>query len=72
MSKSTFVSAARAASETPKTGVFGRFFTALSKARQLQADREVEIYLVRQPDRMLRDIGMSDAEIQDLRERQDR
>jgi hypothetical protein len=69
MSKSTFFSAARATAETPSTSVFGRFFAALSKARQLQADREVEIYLMRQPDRMLHDIGMSEAAIQDLRQR---
>jgi uncharacterized protein YjiS (DUF1127 family) len=72
MSKSTFNSATRASAETPRAGIFGRFFAALSKARQLQADREVEIYLARQPDRVLHDIGMSDADIQELRQRHDR
>jgi hypothetical protein len=72
MSKSTFVSAARATVAVvtpPRYGVIGRFFAALSRARQLQADREVETYLARQSDRMLGDIGMTDAEIKDLRQR---
>jgi uncharacterized protein YjiS (DUF1127 family) len=72
MTKNTFVGAARVVSTRPRSGIFGRFFAALSKARQLQADREVEVYLARQPDRMLRDIGMSEAEIQDMRQRHGR
>ncbi len=74
MSKSTLSAAARAetAVAPPRSGMFGRFFAALREARQLQADSEVEIYLVRQPDRMLQDIGMADADIQLLRERHGR
>jgi uncharacterized protein YjiS (DUF1127 family) len=76
MNKTTIVSAARAAtSDTAAarpSGIFARMFAALSKARQMQADREVEIYLARQPDRMLSDIGMSESEIQDLRKKFDR
>jgi uncharacterized protein YjiS (DUF1127 family) len=72
MSKSTFVGAARATADkaaAPHAGIFGRFFAALSKARQLQADREVEVYLARQSDRTLHDIGMTDADILALRQR---
>jgi uncharacterized protein YjiS (DUF1127 family) len=75
MGKSTIFGAARATADVatpPRYGVVGRFFAALSCARQLQADREVEIYLARQSDRMLHDIGMTDADIQDLRQRHQR
>jgi len=49
----------------------GNFFTrvlnAIMSARELQAQREVDRYLARQPDRMLKDIGFDDAGIAELR-----
>ncbi len=56
----------------PATGFFGRALSAIVKARQLQADREVENYLARQSDRMLRDIGMTDLDIEALRQKHNR
>jgi hypothetical protein len=67
MSKSTVLSADK--SVATKSGIFSRMFAALIKARQLQADREVEIYMSRQSDRTLRDIGMTDGDIHDLRQK---
>jgi uncharacterized protein YjiS (DUF1127 family) len=71
MSKLSFFAARELArtdsAEAPKAGVFGRFFAALTKARHVQAEREVSRYLSRQSDRMLADIGMTPAEIDDLR-----
>jgi uncharacterized protein YjiS (DUF1127 family) len=71
MSKTSFFAARETAvtdsARAPQAGVFARLFAALTKARQIQAEREVAQYLARQPDRMLVDIGMTTAEIEDLR-----
>ena len=52
------------------TGVWTRLFRAIAHARELQAKREVARYLAARPDRYLRDIGMSEVEIADLRRQQ--
>jgi uncharacterized protein YjiS (DUF1127 family) len=65
--RTTTIPSAAAAGTRKKSGFFGRLVAALADARQRQADREVENYLSRQPDRMLRDIGLSEIEIEDLR-----
>jgi uncharacterized protein YjiS (DUF1127 family) len=71
MSKLSFFAAREIAqtesTASPKAGVFGRFFAAMTKAREVQAEREVARYLARQTDRMLLDIGMTPTEIEDLR-----
>ena len=48
-------------------GPFARVFAALIKAREIQAQREVNRYLARQPDRLLRDIGLDETAIAELR-----
>ena len=48
-------------------GFFGRVFNAIVHAREMQAQREVDRYLARQPDRMLKDIGLADGDIAELR-----
>jgi uncharacterized protein YjiS (DUF1127 family) len=71
MSKPTFDATEHAVSNVsaaPKSGLLRRFFDALSRSRQMQADREVKHYLARQSNRTLHDIGMTDAEIADLRD----
>ena len=75
MNKSTIDVTKHAASDVrtvPKSGLWRRFFAALSKARQMQADRNVKQYLARQSDRTLQDIGMTDEEIADLRSKHGR
>ncbi len=71
---STIITAARAVEagqattkSEAKSGFFGRLIRAMGEARQRQADREVEMYLARQPSRMLEDIGLSQTEIDALR-----
>ena len=51
-------------------GFWARALLAITKARELQAKRETNRFLARQPDRFLRDIGLDDTEIAELR-RQD-
>ncbi len=75
MNKSTIDATEHAISEVrtvPKSGLWRRFFAAFSKARQMRADREVKHYLARQSDRTLQDIGMTDEEIADLRNKHGR
>ena len=48
-------------------GLVGRIMAAIVKAREIQAQREVNRYLARQPDRLLYDIGLDDATIAELR-----
>ena len=57
---------ARTARDTGN-GIVARVFAAITKAREVQAQREVNRYLARQPDRLLRDIGLDEAAIADLR-----
>ena len=51
------------------SGFMGRVLNAIVHAREVQAQREVDRYLSRQPDRMLKDIGLGDGEIAELRAR---
>ena len=48
-------------------GVFTRVMAAIVAAREMQAKREAYRYLARQPDRLLRDIGLDQTEIASLR-----
>ena len=48
-------------------GLLSRLFNAIAKAREIQAQREVNRYLARQPDRLLRDIGLDETAISELR-----
>lgn len=48
---------------------WGRILGAFKIAREIQATREVNRYLARQPDRLLRDIGLNDHDISELRHR---
>ena len=48
-------------------GFGGRFLAAVARARAVQAQREVNRYLARQPDRLLYDIGLDEAAIAELR-----
>ena len=50
-------------------GMVGRILGAIRKAREAQAQREVNRYLARQPDRLLRDIGLDSGDIAELRAR---
>lgn len=52
-------------------GVVARVFAAILTAREAQAKREANRYLARQPDRLLRDIGLDDCEIANLRRQYD-
>ena len=73
MSASSFKSTvtSRAAAAPAKTGGFwARFIAAFAKAREAQAKREVARYLAQRPDHYLRDIGMTEVEIAELRRQQ--
>ena len=48
-------------------GIVARILGTIVKAREAQAQREVNRYLARQPDRLLRDMGLDDTEIAILR-----
>ena len=48
-------------------GLLARVFGAIAQAREIQAQREVNRYLARQPDRLLRDIGLDETAIAELR-----
>lgn len=48
-------------------GIFARILSAIVKAREVQAQRQVNRYLARQPDRLLRDIGFDETTIAELR-----
>lgn len=48
-------------------GFGARILAAIVKAREIQAQREVNRYLARQPDRLLHDIGLDEAAIAELR-----
>ena len=50
-----------------KPGLFARFMASVVKAREAQAEREVNRYLARQPDRLLLDIGLDHRAIAELR-----
>ncbi len=74
MSKSTSSSASTSIAKAQdsavtraKPGILSRFAAALSRSRQMQAEREVQRYLARQSDPVLHDIGLTDAEIAELR-----
>ena len=68
MSKfSTAYSTAPAAAA--KSGLWARILSSLAAAREAQAEREVSRYLSMRPDHVLRDIGMTEEEIADLRRR---
>ena len=73
MSTSNFQSTAPATetthhiAETKTNGFWARLVAGIVLAREAQARREVARYLSQRPDRYLRDIGLSDTEIADLR-----
>lgn len=48
-------------------GFWSRALAAIVTAREAQAKREANRFLARQSDRFLRDIGLSESEIQELR-----
>ena len=48
-------------------GLFARIMASIVNARVAQAQREANRYLARQPDRLLRDIGLNETEIADLK-----
>ena len=50
-------------------GIWARAIAGITKAREIQAKRETNRFLARQPDRFLRDIGLDETEILDLRRR---
>ncbi len=50
-------------------GVLARIFNRVVQAREAHARREANRYLARQPDRLLRDIGLDETEIAKLRRR---
>lgn len=52
-------------------GFLARVLAAIATAREAQANREANRYLARQPDRLLRDIGLDEREIADLRRQYD-
>ena len=55
-------------SEAPTgRGVGARILAAIANARVVQAQREVNRYLARQPDRLLHDIGLDESAIAELR-----
>ena len=54
---------------TTGAGVWARAIAGITKAREVQAKRETNRFLARQPDRFLRDIGLNETEILDLRRR---
>ena len=43
--------------------IWARLLSAIIRAREIQAEREVRRHLARRSDRELRDIGLTDAEI---------
>jgi len=62
------LSGLRTAEKAPATGgLLARALHAIAQAREIQAQREVNRYLARQSDRMLKDIGFDDAGIAELR-----
>ena len=48
-------------------GFGARIMAAIVTAREVQAQREINRYLARQPDRLLVDIGLDEAAIAELR-----
>ena len=69
MSTLTVTNHAHTSSIPATAGIWGRVMSAIVKARELQAQREINRYLARQPDRLLADIGLDATAIAELRAR---
>ena len=62
--------AARGVAPAKPAGVWSRIISCIMAAREAQAKREVARYLSQRPDRYLRDIGLTETEITELRHQQ--